>query len=163
MAIDDTNELNFQKLIDHSLNAIIVLRNKEIIYANDSALELVGIDNHFDILHVDFHTFLHPDYHDLCKERLRRVREELEIAQLSEQKLIKADGTEIDIEIMAVPYQHKEEALAQVTIRDISKRKQAEKKLYHAEKLSAIGEISTGVAHEIKNPLTAVKGFVQLF
>lgn len=45
---------------------------------------------------------------------------------------------------------------------DISRRKQAEELLLQSEKLSVIGQLAAGVAHEIRNPLTALKGFSQL-
>ncbi|MGM0835680.1 MAG: ATP-binding protein [Bacillota bacterium] len=52
---------------------------------------------------------------------------------------------------------------ALVTIgRDISSLKKAEQLLVTKEKLSVVGELSAGIAHEIKNPLTAIKGFIQL-
>jgi signal transduction histidine kinase len=36
-----------------------------------------------------------------------------------------------------------------------------EKELAHQEKLAALGEMAAGVAHELRNPMTAVKGFAQ--
>ncbi len=47
------------------------------------------------------------------------------------------------------------------TLKDVSLFKQMEMQLIRSEKLSALGEMAAGVAHEIKNPLNAVQGFSQ--
>ncbi|PLR96896.1 PAS domain-containing sensor histidine kinase [Bacillus sp. T33-2] len=46
--------------------------------------------------------------------------------------------------------------------KDITQIKQTEERLRRTEKLSVVGELSASVAHEIRNPLTSLKGFVQL-
>ena len=52
---------------------------------------------------------------------------------------------------------------ALVTIgRDISQQKRTEAMLLKKEKLSVVGELAAGIAHEIRNPLTSLKGFIQL-
>ncbi|WP_051434766.1 two-component system sensor histidine kinase NtrB [Desulfonatronum lacustre] len=43
--------------------------------------------------------------------------------------------------------------------RDVTLRTEMEKRLQQAEKLAAIGELSTYIAHEIRNPLFAIGGF----
>lgn len=45
---------------------------------------------------------------------------------------------------------------------DISELKRTQELLRKSEKLSIVGELAAGVAHEIRNPLTPLKGFVQL-
>lgn len=46
--------------------------------------------------------------------------------------------------------------------RDITTLRQTEERLRRTEKLSVVGELSASVAHEIRNPLTSLKGFVQI-
>lgn len=48
------------------------------------------------------------------------------------------------------------------TVRDISELQQTKERLYKAEKLAFAGQLAASVAHEIRNPLTTVKGLLQL-
>ncbi len=47
-------------------------------------------------------------------------------------------------------------------MRDITREKQLEAQLIQSEKLVAIGELVSGVAHELNNPLTTVLGYADL-
>lgn len=47
-------------------------------------------------------------------------------------------------------------------INDISEHKELERKMQRSATLSAIGELAAGTAHEIRNPLTSIRGFLQL-
>ncbi len=51
---------------------------------------------------------------------------------------------------------------AMVVFQDITEIKALEEKLRHADRLAALGTLSAGLAHEIKNPLSAIKTFIQL-
>jgi PAS domain S-box-containing protein len=73
-------------------------------------------------------------------------------------------GQTIDVSITISPIRDEKDAVVAVAsiTRNISARKQAEEALLQSEKLSVIGQLAAGVAHEIRNPLTTLKGFVQL-
>ncbi|MBR8644563.1 ATP-binding protein [[Brevibacterium] frigoritolerans] len=47
-------------------------------------------------------------------------------------------------------------------VRDITELRREEELMIMSEKLSVIGHLAAAVAHEIRNPLTSLKGFVQL-
>ena len=50
---------------------------------------------------------------------------------------------------------------AVILLRDLREIKKLEEKVRHSEKLAAIGELAAGVAHEIRNPLSSIKGFAR--
>ncbi|OOR15740.1 PAS domain-containing sensor histidine kinase [Bacillus cereus] len=50
-----------------------------------------------------------------------------------------------------------------IVVRDITERKKAEELLNKSDTLAAIGQLAAGVAHEVRNPLTVIKGFIQFF
>ena len=49
-----------------------------------------------------------------------------------------------------------------ITLRDISELEKLEKQVRQAEKLAAIGMMSAGIAHDFRNPLTAISGSAQI-
>lgn len=50
-----------------------------------------------------------------------------------------------------------------VVFNNVTDNRVLEKELFRSEKLQAVGKLASGFAHEIRNPLTTIKGFIQLF
>jgi signal transduction histidine kinase len=48
------------------------------------------------------------------------------------------------------------------TINDITELKQLEKEMARLDRLNLVGEMAAGIGHEIRNPMTAVRGFLQI-
>ncbi|KGA98029.1 histidine kinase [Alkalihalobacillus alcalophilus ATCC 27647 = CGMCC 1.3604] len=46
---------------------------------------------------------------------------------------------------------------------DVTDKREMENELNRSEKLQMVGQLAAGFAHEIRNPLTTIRGFIQLF
>jgi len=70
----------------------------------------------------------------------------------------------IHLEVTTSPiFNEKGEVVASVHVaRDITERKRTEEQLIVTDRLASIGELASGIAHELNNPLTSIIGFSQL-
>lgn len=75
---------------------------------------------------------------------------------------IKRDGSSIHLEVQATRTVQRGDVIITGTLIDITERKLAEEMVIRSEKLSVVGQLAAGVAHEIRNPLTSLRGFTQL-
>ncbi|WP_298826664.1 ATP-binding protein [uncultured Planococcus sp.] len=77
---------------------------------------------------------------------------------------VRKDGSRFHAQVTLSPiFDHSQKVIATSIIsRDISYQKESEKLILQSEKLKLAGEIAAGVAHEIRNPMTVISGFVQM-
>jgi PAS domain S-box-containing protein len=69
----------------------------------------------------------------------------------------KKDGSYIHVNIHSSPLEHLGEDVMIANIADISDRVEAEAQLIQAGKMATLGEMSAGVAHELNQPLNAIR------
>jgi signal transduction histidine kinase len=75
----------------------------------------------------------------------------------------RSDGTAVHVELLrvTVPGPHGTSGRTVLLARDMTERREFDRRLIQSGKLAAIGELASGVAHEINNPLFAILGLVE--
>lgn len=103
-------------------------------------------------------------------EGLRKMKEDLKRIKSGEEVLTrdvqrqKKDGKVIDVSLSLSPIRDDQGQIIGImgSHRDITELKQVEAEMKRLDGLNLIGQIAASIAHEIRNPMTTVRGFLQL-
>ncbi|KIL74448.1 PAS domain S-box protein [Bacillus badius] len=107
-----------------------------------------------------FLSVIHPE----DRERFKRFAHEEAYGERSEieYQAVHKDGAVIWLRSRKIIAEHFKNRVIVIT-QDITNLKEKEILLNKRDKLSAVGQLAAGIAHEVRNPLTAIKGFTQLW
>ncbi len=135
------SEERYRRLVEMSPDGIAIHSEGKVVFANPSALRTMGAARSEDLVGRPVLELVHPDSRSVVRARLDAL-ERGEAVPFVEEKLLRLDGTPVEVEGQATPFTFNDKPAVQVVMRDISERKRAEK-LQRA--LYRIAEISGSV------------------
>ncbi|NRF95572.1 EAL domain-containing protein [Paenibacillus frigoriresistens] len=159
------NELHERyKLIAENMSDLIAIfdANFAVKYLSPSHETLLGYpESYFN--KISALELVHPDdVHMVTKSFAEMMSEKVPI-QL-EFRCIHKDKKWTYVDMKGTPIFLENGEIDQIITvsRDVTEKKKIEEKVRKSDALSTVGELAAAIAHEIRNPITSIKGFVQL-
>ena len=131
------------------------------IYASDEWSRITGYSKE-ELLNMPMVDLTHPRDREAAVARHKKRIEGAVLPGLYEMTIVRKVGTEVPVEATYAYSSYKGQRANVGYIRDISERKKMEEQLIVTDRLASIGELASGVAHELNNPLTGIIGFSEL-
>jgi len=153
-----TSEEKYKTMLNASPDGILLTDLKGLITdVSEIGLELFGIDNQDDLVGKHFSRFVPSEERNTLVEILKKTMNE-GISQNVEMKFRRNNQSIFLGEISStliqglggIPFSY------MINIRNISQRKKIEAKQIHADRMASLGEMASGIAHEINQPLNTI-------
>jgi PAS domain S-box-containing protein len=152
------SEEKYRTMLNASPDGISITNLKGIITDISAiGLELFGIENSEELIGKHFLRFVPPEEKLTIRGVIEKTMNE-GIAQNIEIKIRKKNQTLFLSEVSSTLIQTPDGIpfSFMITIRDISQRKKLEKMQIHADRMASLGEMASGIAHEINQPLNTI-------
>ena len=129
------SEAKFRLLVENAPEAIFVQTNSQFAYLNPAAVKLFGAKEADQLLAQPVMDRYHPDFHQVIRNRIKRVNQNRQTNPSIEQVFLRMDGTPFSVEVKSVPIKFHGDNGALVFVRDVTARKEAEETLNRFELL----------------------------
>lgn len=145
-------EKKYHTIFNNIPNPVFVLekRSLDIVDCNAAAQDLYGLSRQ-NLTGKSFLDLFYPDERDHWEAELRRC------SVIYQVKHRGREGLNLFVSIRISPLEYPGQDVFLVTTNDITKRIEAEQQLVQAGKMATLGEMATGVAHELNQPLSVIK------
>jgi PAS domain S-box-containing protein len=150
------SERKYSTLVEELSDGVAIIQDEDIIFINKRGLNLLQYSKD-EVIGTPFEKFANETYRRLVKERCKPRIKQGNVSPTYEANLVTKKGEELVTEICAKTIRYKGRPAVLCAFRDIRERKQAEEQRLRLEKMATIGEVATMVAHDLRNPLTAIR------
>lgn len=154
-----------EMLIENNVDAIVIYNHEGRIQRVNNTFEDTFGWSKKEILGVKLQNvpYIPDEYLDEANQLYEQVKSGKTIIGLETIRKNK-NGDLLNVSVTVSPILDNNGAMNgwSITFRDITEWKKAQQHLQNSEKLAVAGQLAAGIAHEIRNPMTAIKGFIQL-
>ena len=156
-------EQRYQRVVDHILDALMMddVRGN-VVYANRAFLELFGLAQS-DLAELILEDYIAPEWRAILRDRHdRRIRGEV-VPLVFEYVGIRKDGKRMELEVSVVEImENGVRTGTQSVIRDVSARKELERRALRAQRMEVLGQLAGVIAHDFNNILMALTNYPEL-
>lgn len=155
------SELKYRTLVEEIFDGYFVVQDKTIVFANKAFCEMHGYTRN-EVIGQKYFYFVAPEDRSKIIEIINKIFIIQKPPRTIEYMRVTKKGNTYPTEMLArdACYGQKNSVIG--ICRDITQRVEMEQKVREAERMAYIGQITTSLSHELRNPLSSVKMNLQI-